>query len=143
MREIRFRAWTDQGTQGTFRVENDIGILPSKHSEHWLENGLGLFLQTGSSHKLMQYTGLKDKNGKEIFEGDIIESVENGMIYKINDIIPLSRHASDRSTPISRRVDKEIITSNGIGEDYNDDWISNPEFYEIIGNIYENPELLN
>ncbi|MHA1280294.1 MAG: YopX family protein [Candidatus Helarchaeota archaeon] len=92
---------------------------------------------------LMQYTGLKDKNGKEIYEGDIIESIENGMIYKIENFIPITRMCEyDCSIPIGKRDGKEILRGNGISESYSDDWMSNPKFYEIIGNIYENEELI-
>lgn len=94
---------------------------------------------------VMQYTGLLDKNGKEIYENDVIESVENGMRYLVHDIFPLSRFPEyHSSTPISKNT-KEfgVMFSNGIREDYSDDWVSNPEFYEILGNVYENPELVD
>ncbi len=126
MKEIKFRAWTDQGTQGTFRMENDIGILPSKHSEHWLENGLGLFLQTGSSHKLMQYTGLKDKNGKEIYEGDIVEIYDDK--YKIVYSAPTFREVGIGNSR------NRVMTGSFVGDII--------YHLKIIGNIYENPELL-
>lgn len=76
--------------------------------------------------KLMQSTGLKDKNGKEIFEGDIVD-------YKGRKAL-VSWHGSYASF-IYRFVD-ELQKRNA-------EW--NPLYlaymrYEIIGNIYENPE---
>lgn len=65
--------------------------------------------------ELLQYTGLKDKNGKEIYEGDIIGSNMNGQ----------------RQCHEVRWVDESAKWSMY--------WYDDPE---IIGNIYENPELL-
>ena len=82
-------------------------------------------------HKLMQYTGLKDKNGKEIYEGDIIRFGEyvnkvcffNGGFYWGNAMV----HVIINPLP---KVSLEHKT------------IAPVEPAEIIGNIYENPELL-
>jgi len=131
MREIKFRAWDESMGKMEFFGLGDT--VPYYYPDEW---------SSRINYEVMQFTGLLDKNGKEIYEGDIIESVEDNYIYKINPIVPLSRSCVDRSETIGRRCDNEIIHSNGISENYNDDWISNSEFYEIIGNIYENPELL-
>lgn len=73
---------------------------------------------------LMQSTGLFDKNGKEIFEGDIV-------------------HAYSEDARLIGAVEYFdnaycIKTKNGV---YNSLWI-NAEQYEIVGNVFENPELL-
>ncbi|OAJ75303.1 hypothetical protein AYJ08_05195 [Brevibacillus sp. SKDU10] len=72
--------------------------------------------------KLRQYTGLYDKNGKEIYEGDIVLS---------------------RSEPATGTVEFSYgsIIVDWHGPDI-DDLRDYHEFLEVIGNIYENPELL-
>lgn len=73
---------------------------------------------------LMQTTGLKDKNGNEIFEGDIVHAYSEGA--RLIGIIEYFDNAYC------------IKDKNGI---YNSLW-TNAEQYEIIGNIYDNPELM-
>ena len=82
---------------------------------------------------LMQSTGLKDKNGKEIFEGDIIT---NGM-----DIVDVRNHETlGFYTLVNGR---EVFFGHGTSiEEFEEDIEGFSEIAEIIGNIYENPELL-
>lgn len=85
---------------------------------------------------LMMSTGLKDKNGVEIFEGDIVKvSVHNGFDYYDNEVcvVRKSRFHSGLVC-INPNNDMECrIFNQDVLEDYQ---------YEVIGNIYENPELL-
>ena len=75
----------------------------------------------------MQYTGLKDKNGKEIYEGDVVKADIDGATY------------------ITYWEEKEIgfrfRQSNDLNEPYLTVGLPIDDI-EIIGNIYENPELL-
>ena len=82
---------------------------------------------------LMQSTGLKDKNGKEIFEGDIIR-------YNI-DVVDIKRHQTlGFYTVLDGR---EGFFGNGMSiDDFEEDAKEFSKTAEIIGNIYENPELL-
>ena len=82
---------------------------------------------------LMQSTGLKDKNGKEIFEGDIIK---NGM-----DVVDVRNHETlGFYTLVNGR---EVFFGHGTSiEEFEEDIEGFTEIVEIIGNIYENPELL-
>lgn len=125
MRDIKFRAWTGikmeynvmAGFLGAFYVQgidaNDSASM-SRFNTIYSE-------QT----PIMRYTGLKDKNGKEIYEGDIIGST--GHTGKIeNSVIEFSLGFYRRG--IENR------------ETYNDWGMS--WHYDVIGNIYENPELL-
>lgn len=76
----------------------------------------------------MQYTGLKDRNGKEIFEGDLIRN-KSGRICRV-DWHQFSG-AWDATVVNSKGNHLSFITSG---------W---PRHIEVIGNIHENPELLN
>ena len=116
-REIKFRAWLK---------ENEKMM---KVSSLHLENKEISVKENGTFHlfrmqDLMQYTGLKDKNGKEIYEGDIVvlNNIEND-----NMCIVRYEHSSYR------------LEGWGLRED-----LSNAEarFLEVVGNIYENKNLL-
>lgn len=78
--------------------------------------------------ELVQYTGLKDKNGKEIYEGDIL------------------RHINPK--PFKNSVYEVVFLNGGFaikGDDYIEDlneFLKGSSSAEVIGNIYENPELL-
>ncbi|MFB8437079.1 YopX family protein [Enterococcus durans] len=86
--------------------------------------------------ELMQSTGLKDKNGVEIFEGDVVSvSVRNGFDYLDNKVC-IVKNSIDYSGLVCATVDEDLeyrIFNTELFEEYT---------YEVIGNIYENPELL-
>lgn len=78
-------------------------------------------LQKSSVRKtLMQFTGLKDKNGKEIWEGDIVKHEFGGTIYEVG----------------WNQVWGHFTPFNFDGFKYH------PNNFEVIGNIYENGDLL-
>lgn len=111
MREIKFRAW-HKADEKMYKV---YGFAQNK----WFLKGKQFPMPNGAI-VIMQYTGLKDKNGNEIYEGDIIRcyggAYWNG-IYEYNYVIEV----------------RDI-------RDLND--IVHSENVEILGNKYENPELL-
>ena len=90
-----------------------------------------------------QYTGLKDKNGKEIFEGDIVQSVG----IPLSDCKSIVRYGVHKSDDMSNKYQcgnlgfylEHILRSYKMGRKDIMFFIVN---CEVIGNIYENPELL-
>lgn len=83
--------------------------------------------------KLMQSTGLKDKNGKEIFEGDILT---NGI-----DVMSIKRHDT-LGFYIDFKGKIDFIADGADLEEFEEDTKEIADIIEIIGNIYENQELL-
>ena len=131
MREIKFRAW---GHFGGYAKDNMI--------QNWQSSDLIEYvgLDGGGHFEIMQYTGLKDKNGKEIYEGDIVEYDD---ICSDAHILKTGKKDRGVITWIEKRCQlmPQEIRENVKGGHYIAHW----EFLtsiEVIGNIYENPELL-
>lgn len=82
---------------------------------------------------LMQSTGLFDKNGREIFEGDVIA---NGP-----DVMCMKRH-NTLGFYVEKKGKVEFIADCAVLEEFEEDAKEIADRLEIIGNIYENPELL-
>lgn len=126
MREFKFRAWDSYFKSFTgFIIEKDKNNedrIFFKKANHYSDYYLG---ENKTRFFLMQYTGLKDKNGVDIYEGDIIKV--NGNLYEV-------WHSGLAFGLIDKNKDFfeymcQLCDMNG-------------KVYEIIGNIYENPELL-
>lgn len=127
----KFRAWWIQD-----EVMTHIDTLEFLQGGIRVSDGCWHEKFLGDEVILMQSTGLKDKNGVEIFEGDIVKvSVHNGFDYYDNEVcvVRKSRFHSGLVC-INPNNDMECrIFNQDVLEDYQ---------YEVIGNIYENPELL-
>lgn len=140
-REIKFRAWDKTNNSmhmvacyefgmnriiigdkpsndGTFDFFRDV-IVPSSFSKKDIR-------RVGKDVVLMQYTGIRDKKGKLIYDVDIVKSKTNllsKVIWKKDGWTVKNCFIAYQDEPV--RAFSE-----------NEEW-------EIIGNIYENPELLN
>jgi uncharacterized phage protein (TIGR01671 family) len=128
MREIKFRAW--ERVQRRF-----IYTGPIWKSDFW-----NMLEADPDVYDIQQYTGLKDNNGKEIYEGDIIrETLGNQkgnfeVVYFPQMACFAGRTYVDSLISLGKEERINIIFSeNGLI----------PLEYEVIGNVYENPELLN
>ena len=140
MKEIKFKLYLQQNDTGIITTKTfSYAEIFSGEAIRELETTYIRYAVIGKS----QYTGLKDKNGKEIYEGDIFKSIESNEVFKVDDIFPVHRHSHATNIGYYNK-DKYNLRGN-ISSQYDimDDWMSNPEFYEVIGNIYQNPELLN
>lgn len=117
MREIKFRMWY---------VENEVMSEPFELGSSLAELTYG--------EKVMQYTGLKDKNGKEIYEGDVVEfkaikaigCVVFGCFATLEDDYGVPENSPKFCVQWRRDGGHSALDNN----------------FQVIGNIYENPELL-
>ena len=128
MREIKFRAWLKEDKK-MVNVETmdftDKSMQYLKRSE--IINAYILRRESDDDVELMQYTGVKDKNGKEIYEGDILFFRDENMKY-----IVVWQDAAFIIKSIEIRKYSEKMC-----------WLDDTEICcEIVGNIYENKKLL-
>ena len=126
MREIKFRAWLE--TEKRFFYQND------QYLQSFLKRCVRFSSKDAPSHHekygnytLMQYTGLKDKNGKEIYEGDILQC-------------PNYNYDPSAGDDPYNLIPVEYLNSGfKLNHEHLDEYHKDSK---VIGNIYENPDLL-
>lgn len=121
MREIKFRSWDT-----TDNIMEYCGLERIGDYHEYM------------GHPIMQYTGLKDKNGKEIYEGDLLNQKTSynsnwaDMRFQNKTIVQVGFEDGCFINEYTKESLHKAITSI----------VHNKIAYEIIGNIHENPELL-
>jgi len=124
----RYRAW----------LKNDKEMI-NVDEIHWFNGELDFigdyitFVRKADEIELMQSTGLKDKNGKEIFEGDVISTYTDNLVIKRDNLLGFYVEVGEKRNYFAETVDIEYLDL--FAKDFG-------VAVEIIGNIYENPELL-
>ena len=157
MREIKFRAWKSW-RKPTMLYSGQFDIEYSHPKKRYQAIDHSRF-EGQWDMPLMQFTGLRDKNGKEIYEGDIISG---WLAYKgKREKLPIASieyfEPEARFEAYSNDVNSEIIKDLSGKDMYSEGWsiavkqdlvVNDMDRFaitgecEVIGNIYENPELL-
>ena len=127
MREIKFRAWSSGRKEMT-----EVESIHFKGNAVYLISKYLRLVANLDETELMQFTGLQDKNGVDIYEGDIINSDYRAEGYRANlhGYIVFFRGGFCARTVKVKYFDDCPMSDLII------------DSTEIIGNIYENPELL-
>lgn len=119
-REIKFRIWD----RTSFYFASVSDLLDGYPSEHKCLNSELVF---------QQYTGLKDENGKEIYEGDILECYKNRGVVVFEDMEDAAFECVFIEDYLEGKRQGEFMI-------FGENFFSVKS--KIIGNIFENPELL-
>jgi len=137
-REIKFRAWLPDFTG---MIYSDDGESMDNMDAHfglddafvkvytigWIDDDRECISEVYKDAVVMQYTDLHDKDGEEIYEGDIVKSI-NGLVGKI---------IFENGSYVLEYHDAGLINITLYSLNHYDKGVT-----EVIGNIYENPELL-
>lgn len=132
MREIKFRAWDKEKRKWIYLgMSSMLAITDDGHLRQFYSTDRGLgHKEYENPYVLLQFTGLRDKTGREIYEGDVVKEVFDEKM----------------------RVCEVAWNNEGAAFELDDGtWkggLETPEGYElnpleVIGNIYENPDLLS
>ena len=123
MREIKFRAWDKIEKRMYYDVQDTYDFRCN--GKGCLEESFGDVLKN-DKYIVLQYVGMEDINGREIYEGDIVTLKGEVFEIKYKDY----KYIADGFYDSSQDVPDDFFSEYAYS------------FFEIVGNIYENPELL-
>lgn len=145
---FRFRVWNKENKEMIYNAEiayegmnyNTSWQLGKNTNDSWVDC-FGYYLDYPRDYEVMQCTGLKDKNGKLIYEGDIIKYAEfdwTDFSYWETEIAQVVwGNTYDNYYPAFDLKDTDFDGTNAFAYLFNEGWT-----IEVIGNVYQNPELL-
>lgn len=133
MNNLKFRAWdkTNKEMFEVIKIEFNPNIFYMAKEPAWV------VIRTENEIELMQSTGLKDKNGKEIFEGDIVNC---GYLFNGSPFDELDEYEEEKGVVKFLNCGFNIKFKNDTNLFI--DIMESCEDIEVIGNVYENKELL-
>lgn len=122
MRELKFRVWSNYwkkfATEAELYMDGSVDAI--------FEDDDGVPHHENTDMVIEQYTMLRDKNGKEIYEGDIVAYDYGFGTYIVT----------------YRRYDASFVLEDDDREEIINLILSGHPFYKVVGNIHENPKLL-
>ena len=135
MRELKFRVWDKRNKSwDKYLLLNTTGKIVVVDDDYGAQANTA---DNQENYVIQQYTGLKDKNGKEIYEGDIVKTVDG--VSKLAVEFAEYTHGEVKWLREGFEVCQEYIGATRLSV-FSCDYFTSD--LEIIGNIFENSELL-